>query len=314
MATANKRSKKSTPASTKAAKKAASRTATTSGKAGARKAASKKTASKAPTKPSTSGGGSAKKAASRKAATARKTAPKAKPARSAPKAKPAASAKPATGLRTAAKAVKVARKASKAARKAVKQVARRARTTTRAVEAARSGDAALFAPLTDGERAEAVRILTEDPRLASMASVGRYRVIVVEPLVLKPPHEAATHRLARTIVYDYSSERSVDACVDLDTGKVAHLHLARTQPMLAREEEEAAIDIALADDQVKSKLALGDEPQVAMHYWSRRNTSLAYSRRSAAVLFGQPHSRPTLIAVVDLLDNLVCEIVPAAEW
>jgi len=132
--------------------------------------------------------------------------------------------------------------------------------------------------------------------------------------VAKPGHELAGHRLARAIVYDYSSERSVDACVDLDSGKISHLKVARTQPMLAREEEDAAIAIALEDQRVQSKLAVGDVPQVVMHYWSRRDTSLAYKRRAAAVLLGPPASPPVLIAVVDLLDNLVCDIVPAAEW
>ena len=133
-------------------------------------------------------------------------------------------------------------------------------------------------------------------------------------LVAKAPADVVNHRLARAVIYDYSSERSVDASVDLDTGKVVRLHVARTQPMLSRDEEAAAIAIALADEQVKSKLAAGDAPQVAMHYWSRRDTSLAYSRRAAAVLLGQPGGATSVIAVVDLLDNLVCEIVPAAEW
>jgi hypothetical protein len=177
-----------------------------------------------------------------------------------------------------------------------------------------AGDAALFAPLTDGERAETLRLLTEDARLATMANVGRYRVIAVEPLAVKSPAALSSHRLARAVVYDYSSERTVDSCIDLDAGKVIYLNVARTQPMLSRDEERTAIAIALADEQVKSKLAPGDGPQVAMHYWSDSDTSLAYSRRAAAVLFGQPSGGTSLIAVVDLLDNLVCEIVPAAEW
>lgn len=172
----------------------------------------------------------------------------------------------------------------------------------------------MFAALSEGERAQALRVLTEDQRLASMATVGRYRVTAAEPLIMKPPHELAEHRLARLVIYDYAAERSVDACIDLDTNTVASLRLARTQPLLSREEESAAVAIAMADERIKSKLSLGDEAQTALYYWSEKGTSLAYSRRSAAVLFGQPDSAPTLIAVVDLLDNLVCEIVPAAEW
>lgn len=175
-------------------------------------------------------------------------------------------------------------------------------------------DGALFAPLSEGERADAIRVLTEDSRLTSMARVGRYRVITVEPLAVKPPHNLAGQRLARVVIYDYAADRSVDGCVDLDNSRVAYVKISRAQPMLAREEEAAAIAIALSDERVKEQLSLGEEPQVAMHYWSSKDTSLSYTRRSAAVIFGRPDSSPSLIAVVDLLDNMVCEIVPATQW
>lgn len=325
MATAKKRSTKSTAASPKAAEKTASSRATKPGtkSAPARASGNKKAAAQ---KPATQKAAAAKAAPSAKATRSPKPAAAAKPAGSS---RPAAAAKPAaagqaakgagkagqagksagTGTSARAKVIDAVGKAAKAARKVAERVSAGKGRTSRAA----AGDAALFAPLTDGERAEALRLLTEDQRLSSMANVGRYRVIAVEPLVAKSP-EVANHRLARAVVYDYSSERSVDATIDLDTGKVVHLTMARTQPMLSREEEDAAIAIALADEQVTSKLAPGDQPTVAMHYWSRRDTSLAYSRRAAAVLLGQPRGATSLIAVVDLLDNLVCEIVPAAEW
>lgn len=175
-------------------------------------------------------------------------------------------------------------------------------------------DPTLFQPLSEGEHAEALRILIEDPRLSTMANIGRYRVITVEPLAVKPPHPLSGHRLARLVIYDYAADRSVDGCVNLDKNRVTHLNVTRAQPMLAREEEAAAIAIALSDERVKEQLSLGEEPRVAMHYWSHRDTSLSYSRRSAAVIFGRPDSSPSLVAVVDLLDNLVCEIVPATQW
>src|SRR5690349_854518 len=61
-------------------------------------------------------------------------------------------------------------------------------------------DPTLFDPLTPGETADALRTLIEDRRLSSMAKVGRYRVICTEPLVVKPPHWLAGHRLARVVV------------------------------------------------------------------------------------------------------------------
>lgn len=280
MATAKQRSKKPSMASPRAAKKTPSSTASKTGTKSAARAGGRtgKTTSKKDAAPARPGGKSAKRPGSgSRAASAQK----------AEKAKGRGKAAPKAGRAGGAKA-----------------------SSARGV----TGDAALFAPLTDGERAEALRLLTEDARLAAMANVGRYRVIAVEPLAVKSPADLSGHRLARAVVYDYSSERSVDACIDLDTGKVTHLRMARTQPMLSREEESTAMAIARADEQVKSKLAPGDEPQVAMHYWSHSDTSLAYARRAAAVLFGQPAGKASLIAVVDLLDNLVCEIVPAAEW
>jgi hypothetical protein len=175
-------------------------------------------------------------------------------------------------------------------------------------------DPSLFDPLTPGEVADALRTLTEDRRLGSMAKVGRYRVIVTEPLVVKPPHWMAGHRLARVVAYDYSADRAVDACVDLDAGVVAHLELSRGQPMLSREEEALAVSIAAADDRVRDKLAIGDVPLSTMHYWGRNPTDIAFARRSAAVVFGRDTGHATVVVVVDLLDNTVTQVVPAEQW
>src|SRR5262245_11040812 len=115
----------------------------------------------------------------------------------------------------------------------------------------RAADASLFDPLTAGEIADALRTLTEDRRLGSMAKVGRYRVICAEPLVVKPPHWMAGHRLVRVVAFDYAADRTVEACIDLDAGVVAHLELTKAQPMLSRDEEALAVSIALVDDRVR---------------------------------------------------------------
>ena len=147
-----------------------------------------------------------------------------------------------------------------------------------------------------------------------MAKVGRYRVICAEPLVVKPPHWMAGHRLARVVAYDYAADRTVDACIDLDAGVVAHLDLTRAQPMLSRDEEALAVSVAMADDRVREKLALGDVPQSTLHYWGRTADDLAFARRSAAVVFGRADGHASLVAVVDLLENLVTRVVPAERW
>jgi hypothetical protein len=190
----------------------------------------------------------------------------------------------------------------------------RQRPAGREREDVRLSDPTLFAPLTPGEIADALRTLTEDKRVAGMAKVGRYRVIATEPLVVKPPHWIAGHRLARVVIYDYAADRCVDACVDLDAGVVAHLDVSQAQPMLSREEEAVAIQVAVADARIRDKLLLGEEAQVCMHYWGRDATDLSFSRRSAAVIFGRAGGDATLVAVVDLLDNVVSAVVPAAQW
>lgn len=199
--------------------------------------------------------------------------------------------------------------ASKAPRPAVKSAPVRPRPTRTL-----SVDPALFDPLTEGERADALRVLTEDRRLGTMAKVARYRVVAVEPLVVKPPNELFGRRVARVVAYDYASLRCVDALVDLDNGVVAALQIDEKQPMLGRDEEAQAVAVALADDRVKRELGLSDEPLAALHYWSRRDVELASSQRSAAVVFGQPGARATLVAVVDLTGSQVTEVVPAEQW
>jgi Cu2+-containing amine oxidase len=175
-------------------------------------------------------------------------------------------------------------------------------------------DPTLFDPLTPGEIADALRTLTEDRRVGSMAKVGRYRVICTEPLVVKPPHWMAGHRLARVVIYDYAADRTVDACIDLDAGVVAHLELTRAQPMLSRDEEAHAVSIAMVDERVREKLALGDVAQSTLHYWGRTAEDLAFARRSAAVVFGRADGHASIVAIVDLLENLVTRVVPAERW
>jgi hypothetical protein len=266
-------------------------------------------------------GGGAKKSAKAAAKVAAKTAKvAAKPA-----AAPAAAGSGKAGAvkkraaKAAARAGKQAAKAAKRATKAAVKTSRAAPTAARTAKGRRRGahhvgDPSLFEAFTAGERADALRVLTEGKRLSQMAKVGRYRVVSVEPLTVKQPLPLAGHRLARIVIYDYAADRCVDACVDLDASSVATLRFTRAQPMLSRDEEAAAISIALADDRVKAELSLSDEAQAAMHYWSDRDTDLAFARRSAVVIFGRHGARPSLMAIVDLLDGHVSEIIPAATW
>jgi hypothetical protein len=220
---------------------------------------------------------------------------------------PKSKAKPAPARAKAAAVVRAATRA-KEERKPPPRAARRVSADVRLA------DPQLFAPLTEGERADAIRCLLEDERLRGLAKVGRYRVITVEPLVVKPPEPLSGRRLARLVVYDYASDKCVDACVDLDRGAVCHVSTSTAQPMLSRDEEAEAIAIADADVKVTMARAPGTIAISAMHYWSLRGTDFAYKRRSAAVLYGVPGARPSLVAVVSLVDRDVVAVVPAEQW
>jgi Cu2+-containing amine oxidase len=216
----------------------------------------------------------------------------------------------------AVKRANVAKSKAKSSGKAAAKTPAKSAAPTRGRKApdVATADPSLFDPLTQGEVADALRTLTEDRRLATMAKVGRYRVICAEPLVVKPPHWMAGHRLARVVVYDYASDRTVDACVDLDAGVVAHLELSKSQPMLSRDEEALAVSIAMTDERVSEKLMIGDVPQTTMHYWGRNPADISFARRSAAVIFGRADGHASIVAVVDLLDNQVTQVVPAEMW
>ena len=218
------------------------------------------------------------------------------------------------------KAVKAAKSVKSKPKPAAKQAQKPALGSVAKPAAKKPGpdiahaDPSLFDPLTPGEIADALRTLTEDRRLSSMAKVGRYRVICTEPLVVKPPHWMSGHRLVRVVAYDYAADRTVDACIDLDAGVVSHLELTHAQPMLSRDEEALAVSIAMADDRVRDKLALGESPQSTLHYWGRTPEDLSYARRSAAVVFGRADGHASIVAVVDLLENIVTQVVPAERW
>jgi hypothetical protein len=221
-----------------------------------------------------------------------------------------------TTAKTTARPAKPTKKVAKKAVKAPAKANGHAKPTRKGKAApdVALADPSLFDPLTPGEVADALRTLTEDRRMLGIAKVGRYRVICVEPLVVKPPNWMAGHRLARVVVFDYANDRSVDATVDLDAGVVAHLEFGKGQPMLSREEEAIATSIAMVDPRVRERLGIGDEPISVLHYWGRTRGDLAFARRSAAVLFGREGGHISLVAVVDLLDQTVTAVVPAEQW
>ena len=148
-------------------------------------------------------------------------------------------------------------------------------------------DPALFDPLTPGEIADALRTLTEDRRLASMAKVGRYRVICTEPLVVKPPHWMAGHRLARVVAYDYAS-RSRGRCVRRSRCRRGRGSPARQEPADAVARRRSARGLDRDDRRARARQARA---------WAtcrrRRSTTGAATTQDIVVLaaLGRRHVR-----------------------
>ena len=169
----------------------------------------------------------------------------------------------------------------------------------------------LFQPLTPGEKAMATRVLLEDPRVASMAKVGRYQVISAEPWVPKLK-KSKPKRAAKLVVYDYALNKTIQAFIDIENIKIDKLIQNSSQPMLSKEEECKAIKIASSDSQIASALAKDESLQAVLHYWSSKESEQSYNQRSAALVFGD--KEPTLVAIVNLNNASVIDVVPAHKW
>jgi hypothetical protein len=205
----------------------------------------------------------------------------------------------------------VAKKLAKAAVTKAKAVA--AKAPRRNKPDMSYADPTLCEPVTEGERAAAMRLLLEDERLREMAKVGRYKVITVEPLATKPPDPLAGRRLARVVIYDYAGNRCVDGCVDLERGAVCNVGFSPAQPMLSRDEETSAVQIAADAERVSEIVSGGNVALGVFQYWSRNAADLASHRRSAAVVFGRA-GVASHVVVVDLVDEVVIDVVAAEQW
>jgi hypothetical protein len=151
-------------------------------------------------------------------------------------------------------------------------------------------------------RDEALRILLDHDMMRSIARIGRFRVLANQTVVAEPPDPLAGHRLALIDIVDYSCDRNVRACVDLDRGGVASLRCAPAEPRLAPEEQAEALAVALADRRVAVGISLGDTPQAIVH--------IAQPHRAAKVVFGAKQKTPSLVAIVDLARNVVTRVGP----
>jgi len=155
----------------------------------------------------------------------------------------------------------------------------------------------------DSERA--LGILLANDMMRSIARGGRFRVLVNDRIVVEPPDPLAGRHLRCIDLVDYTSDRAVTACVDLDRGGLTSLRCAPAEQRFAPAEEDDAISVALADRRVAAGITLGDRPQSIIH------VAPSDGHRSAAISFGAPFTAPSLVAIVDLARRAVTRIVPS---
>src|SRR5437016_4003912 len=107
--------------------------------------------------------------------------------------------------------------------------------------------------LTRKEHATSLKLAAEHGKMKTLAK-GRSRVVLVRPLVRDRglPREG---RRSLVGMYDYETNRSVVAVVDLESEKVIAIEEAPVQFQLAAEERKEAENLAAKDDRVREFLA-----------------------------------------------------------
>ncbi len=180
-------------------------------------------------------------------------------------------------------------------------------TRGRAVKTAEgivSWDSVDTTPLTHGEKAYVMRVLTSDPRLRGVMQVGRYSQISVERYV---DRKDIQRRLAVATVYDYSQQLCINGLVDVQSGEVVDLLEHASQPQLSAKEQQVAMGIVDDLSSPKMPLVLGILP-----YW-KSDGGPKESRLAVAVL-GDPTGLPAEVLIVDLAEKKAVRRVPAKEW
>jgi len=167
-----------------------------------------------------------------------------------------------------------------------------------------------LAPLTEKERALAVRLAGEDATLAPVVA-GRARTVLVEA-AQGPRGARAGVRHAVVGVYDYDGNRGYVAAVDLEQGQAVEVHEVLVRFQLSPEEKAEAEELAGKDRRVRR--FLGDRPM-------RPLTRLYFPPTAAkhkpahryAIVFVRPNASERRYAVVDLSAGRVTEVLAADD-
>ena len=161
-----------------------------------------------------------------------------------------------------------------------------------------------IAPLEADEVDLAVRLSSEDERLREMVG-ARSRVVLVQPTTIerKAPDQA---RQAVVGFYNYDTNRSLVAVVDLGAQEVRAVEETPVQFQLSPEEKQEAEEVVAGDQRARDFLAGRDmNPLTRLFFPSTAGRDDPPHRY--AVVFLLPSASERRFAVVDLSDRKVID-------
>jgi hypothetical protein len=161
-----------------------------------------------------------------------------------------------------------------------------------------------IAPLEPDEVDLAVRLSSEDERLRGLLG-ARSRTVLVAPTTIdrKEPDDA---RQAVVGFYDYDTNRSLVAVVDLATQEVRAVEETPVQFQLSREEKQEAEDLAAGDERAREFLQGRDLNPLTRLFFPEFAGKDDPPHRYA-VVFLLPSDDDRRFAVVDLTDRQVVD-------
>jgi len=160
--------------------------------------------------------------------------------------------------------------------------------------------------LTQKERASSLRLAGEHRKLKTLAK-GRSRAVLVRPLV-RDRAQPEEGRRSLVGMYDYSTNRSIVAVVDLKSEKVLSVEESPVQFQLAPEERKEAEDLAAKDDRVKEFLGGRDMNPLTRLYFPGSGSEEVRKHRFA-IVFLRPTNSERRYAVVDLSAQEVADVL-----
>jgi hypothetical protein len=161
-----------------------------------------------------------------------------------------------------------------------------------------------IAPLEADEVDLAVRLSSEDERLRGVVG-GRSRTVLVQPTTIDRKDSEA--RQAVVGFYDYDTNRSLVAVVDLGAQEVRAVEETPVQFQLSQEEKQEAEELVAGDQRARDFLGDRDMNPLTRLFFP------SYARRDDpphryAVVFLLPSASERRFAVVDLSDRRVVEV------